>query len=120
VPNCVGSCPSGVLAIPDLQMLVVTDRATTTYIYNLALPGAQPAAVTVPSGIDELDYDPIHHRVYIGNTTAPFFMTGIDLTGSAANTVTTSLPLPGAPEQPRFSPVDGLIVFVYRPDRPLK
>jgi hypothetical protein len=109
VPNCVGSCPSGVLAVPDLQTLVVTDRANTVYIYNMALPGAQPAAVSVPTAIDELDYDPIHHRVYIGNTTAPFFMTGIDLVGSAANTVTASLPLPGAPEQPRFSPVDGLI-----------
>jgi len=109
VPNCVGSCPSGVLAIPDLQELVVTDRATSVYIYDLALPGTQPAAVTVPTAIDELDYDPIHHRVYIGNTTAPFFMTGIDLVGSTANTVVASLPLPGAPEQPRFNPVDGLI-----------
>src|SRR5580704_15990635 len=48
VPNCVGSCPSGVLAIPDLQELVVTDRATSVYIYNMALPGTQPAVVTVP------------------------------------------------------------------------
>lgn len=109
VPNCVGSCPSGVLAVPDLGKLVVTDRATTVYIYDLNLPGSQPVAVTVPTAIDELDYDPIHQRVYIGNTTAPFFMTGIDLTGANANTVTASLALPGAPEQPRFNPVDGLI-----------
>src|ERR1700686_2766416 len=56
VPNCVGSCPSGVLAIPDLQELVVTDRAQRVYIYDLALPGTQPAVVTVPTAIDELDY----------------------------------------------------------------
>src|SRR5689334_16237863 len=29
VPNCIGSCPSGVLVVPNLQKLVVTDRATT-------------------------------------------------------------------------------------------
>src|SRR5260370_477815 len=79
VPSCVGSCPSGVLVVPDLQKLVVTDRATTVYIYDLNLPGSQPVAVTVPSAIDELDYDPIHQRVYIGNTSAPYFLTGIDL-----------------------------------------
>jgi len=108
VPNCSGSCPSGVLAIPDLQKLVVTDRATTVYIYDLDLPGSPPAAVKVPASIDELDYDPIHHRVYIGNTAAPFFLTGIDLTGPNANTVVASIPLPASAEQPRFNPVDGL------------
>lgn len=58
VPSCTGSCPSGVLVVPDLQKLIVTDRATTVYIYDLNLPGSQPAAVTVPRAIDELDYDP--------------------------------------------------------------
>ena len=109
VPNCTGSCPSGVLVVPDLQKLVVTDRATTVYIYDLDLPGSQPAAVTVPTAIDELDYDPIHQRVYIGNTTAPFFLTGINLVGDHANTVVASIPLPGSAEQPRFNPVDGLM-----------
>src|SRR5260370_24557313 len=107
VPNCTGSCPSGVLVVPDLQKLVVTDRATTVYIYDLDLPGSLPAAVKVPTAIDELDYDPIHQRVYIGNTSAPFFLTGIDLTGPNANTVTASIPIPATAEQPRFNPVDG-------------
>ena len=110
VPNCTtSSCPSGVLAIPALQKLVVTDRVNTVYIYDLNLPGSLPAAVSVPTSIDELDYDPIHHRVYAGNTTAPYFMTGIDLTGPNANTVVASLPLPGSAEQPRFNPVDGMM-----------
>ncbi|MDQ6708401.1 MAG: hypothetical protein M3Z85_20780, partial [Acidobacteriota bacterium] len=109
VPNCTGSCPSGVLVVPDLQKLVVTDRATTTYIYDLDLPGAPPAAVKVPTAIDELDYDPIHQRIYAGNTAAPFFLTGIDLTGDKANTVVASIPIPGSAEQPRFNPVDGFI-----------
>src|SRR5262252_471677 len=39
VPNCTGSCPSGVLVIPDLQLLVATDRGTHVYIYDLKLPG---------------------------------------------------------------------------------
>jgi len=46
----------------------------------------------------------IHQRVYIGNTTAPFFLTGIELMGDHANTVVASLPLPGSAEQPRFNP----------------
>ncbi len=110
VPSCTASsCPSGVQVAPDIRKLVVTDRGTHVYIYDLSLPGAPPAAVTVPTAIDELDYDPIHRRVYLGNTTAPYFLTGIDLEGPNANTVVASIPLPGAPEQPRFSPVDGLI-----------
>ena len=109
VPNCTGSCPSGVLVIPDLQLLVATDRGTEVYIFDLKLPNTPPVAVIVPSGIDELDYDPIHKRIYIGNTTSPYFLTGIDLRGPNANTVTASISLPGPPEQARFNPVDGLI-----------
>jgi hypothetical protein len=73
---------------------------------------------------DSVDYDPIHQRVYIGNTTAPFFLTGIDLTGPNANTVTATIPIPGSAEQPRFNPVDGFTyltipsvgVVVFDPD----
>jgi hypothetical protein len=111
VPNCTtSSCPSGVQVAPDIQKLIVTDRVSTVYIYDLTLPGVAPAAVTLPTAPDELDYDPIHQRVYIGNTTAPFFLTGIDLTGPTANTVVASIPIPGSAEQPRFNPVDG---FMY-------
>jgi hypothetical protein len=124
VPNCTGACPSGVLVVPDLQRLVVTDRRTTAYIYNLNLPGSQPIAVTVPAGTDELDYDPIHQRVYIGNTTSPYFLTGIDLTGPNANTVVATISIPGSAEQPRFNPVDGFTyltvpsvgVLMFNPD----
>src|SRR2546428_2763376 len=110
-PGCTGtSCPSGALVIPDLQKLVLTSRGTTLWIYDLRVPGAEPLTVSpVPNGIDELDYDPIHQRIYIGNTVAPFFLIGIDLVGPAAGTVVASIPLPGSPEQPRFNPVDGLI-----------
>jgi len=111
VPNCTASsCPSGVQVAPNIRKLVVTDRGTQVYIYDLNLPGAAPASVTVPTAIDELDYDPIHRRVYLGNTTAPYFLTGIDLDGPKANTVVASIPIPGSAEQPRFNPVDG---FVY-------
>jgi len=111
VPNCTASsCPSGVLVVPDLQILVVTDRGTHAYIYDLDLAGSPPVTVTMPTAPDELDYDPIRHRVYIGNTTAPYFLTGIDLTGPNSYTVTASIPIPGSAEQARFNPVDG---FVY-------
>jgi hypothetical protein len=114
VPNCTtSSCPSGVQVAPDIRKLVVTDRgpvgASHVYIYDLSLPGAPPATVSVATAPDELDYDPIHRRVYIGNTTAPFFLTGIDLEGSKAGTVVAQIPIPGSAEQPRFNPVDGFI-----------
>jgi len=71
VPNCTpSSCPNGVLVVPDLQKLVVTDRVYA-YIYDLHLASAPPAVVGMPAAPDELDYDPIRHRVYIGNTTVP-------------------------------------------------
>ncbi len=110
-PNCTtASCRvSGIQVAPDLQKLVVTGRETTDWIYDLKTPGAPPVIVTVPSGSDELDYDPIHQRVYIGNTTAPFFLVGIDLAGPKANTVVAQIPMPGSVEQPRFNPVDGMI-----------
>src|SRR6202140_5556941 len=67
VPNCTASsCPSGVQVAPDLRKLIVTDRVSTVYIYDLSLPGGAPAAVSVATAPDELDYDPIHQRVYIG------------------------------------------------------
>lgn len=110
VPNCtVSSCPSGVQVAPNIRKLIVTDRVTHAYIYDLNLPGSAPAAVTVPTAIDELDYDPIQRRVYLGNTTAPYFLTGIDLDGTNANTVVASISIPGAPEQARFNPVDGMV-----------
>src|SRR5258708_21882884 len=97
VPNCTtSSCPSGVQVAPDIQKLIVTDRVSTAYIYDLTLPGAQPAAVTLPTAPDELDYDPIHQRVYIGNTTAPFFLSRAYLTCPNADTVTASLSIPGS------------------------
>src|SRR5215470_11954994 len=102
--DCTGStCPSGVLVIPDLQRLVLTSRGTTLWIYDLKNPGSPPLEMNgLPSGQDELDYDPIHQRIYVANTTAPYFETAIDLTGPNANTVVAMIPLPGAPEQPRF------------------
>jgi len=108
-PCTTTSCPSGIQVAPDLQKLVVTSRQTTDWIYDLKTPGAPPVTVTVPIGSDELDYDPIHQRIYVANTTAPYFLTGIDLAGPAANTVVVQIPLPGNPEQPRFDPVDGMI-----------
>src|SRR5713101_3866121 len=81
-PGCASgsSCPSGVLVVADLQKLVMTDRRTTLYVYDLLLPGP-PVTVTVPNGTDELDYDPVHQRIYVANTAAPFFLTGVDLAG---------------------------------------
>ncbi len=127
VPGCVGlndagqgSCPSGVLVAPDVHKLVITDRsnggaATTTvllnhiYIYDLRLGQfTPPAGLELPAGKapDELDYDPLNQRAYVGNTSTPFFVTVVDLVNNA---IVDQIPLPGTVEQPRFDPVDGFI-----------
>jgi len=127
VPGCVGlnsagqgSCPSGVLVAPDLHKLVITDRsnggnATTTqflnhiFIFDLRLGQfIPPEGLALPEGLapDELDYDPLNQRAYVGNTTAPFFLTVVDL---VTNAIVDQIPLPGNVEQPRFNPVDGRV-----------
>jgi hypothetical protein len=127
VPGCAGlneagqgSCPSGVLVAPDVHKLVITDRsngggATTEflnhiYIFDLRLGQfTPPEGLALPAGLapDELDYDPLNQRAYVGNTTAPFFLTVVDL---VTNVIVDQIPMPGTLEQPRFDPVDG---FVY-------
>ena len=135
VPTCdvaanrPGSCPSGVVVAPDLHRLVVTDRNTVVtatgvtvdlksiFIYDLRLLSAPPVKLDMPLGTnsDELDYNPINHRVYVGNTAPPFFVTVVDL---LTNTIVDQIPLPGAPEQPRFNPIDGF-VYVTVPGAPI-
>ena len=103
-PTC---SPSGVLVIPDLQKLIVTDRDKKIYIYDLRVPSQSPIAILPsPPGSDELDYDPLNQRAYIGNTTSDFAVTVVDMKN---NVVLGSIWLATAPEQPRFNPVDGLI-----------
>ena len=48
----------------------------------------------------------------MGNTTAPFFVTVVDLVNNA---IVDQIPMPGSVEQPRFNPVDGFI-YVSNPD----
>jgi YVTN family beta-propeller protein len=68
--------------------------------------------LTGPPGQDELDYDPLNQRVYIGNTASDFAVTVVDVKN---NRVLGSIPMSAAPEQPRFNPADGMI-YVNSPD----
>ena len=115
LPGCrtkTGCSVSGALVAPDLQKLIATDRLTGIYVYDLRVPGSTPAVLVGPPGQDELDYDPINQRAYIGNTVSDFAVTVVDVKNSR---VLGSIPLPAAPEQPRFNPVDGMI-YVNVPD----
>ena len=113
VPGCTGSgqCPSGVVVVPDVHKLVVTDRGTNIFIFDMRLPNTPPVTIPVPNiggGTDELDYDPLNHRVYVANTVAPYMLTVVNV---LTNAIKDQIPLPSNPEQPRFNPVDG---FIYQ------
>ena len=107
-----GGSTNGVVVAPDLQQLAVTDGQANVIVYDLRVPGTQPAVYTVPnitSGTDALDYDPINHTVYVINGTAPYYMTGIDLVNKK---VSSQFLLPASPELMKFNPVDGMIYQV--------
>ena len=110
VPGAPGT--NGVLVIPDLQQLVVTDGKTNVFVYDLRVPGMGPDQYTLPNiggNTDALDYDPLNGTVYVINGTAPSYMSGIDL---VHKTIASQLKLPGAPELNRFNVNDGLIYQV--------
>ena len=111
LPGCAANSacsPSGVGVAPDLQKLLITDRDMRAYIYDLRVPGQGPAAtLIVPAGPDEMDYDPLNHRYYFGNTTGPSF--NVNVVDMVTNTYVGAISLPAAPENPRFNPVDGHI-----------
>jgi hypothetical protein len=103
---------NGVLVVPDLQQLVVTDNKSNVFVYDLRTPGLAPDQYVLPNvkgGTDALDYDPFNRTVYVINGTAPYYMSGVDLYNRKLG---PQLPLPGAPELNRFNPNDGLIYQV--------
>ena len=105
-----GGNTNGVLVVPELQQLVVTDGKANVYVYDLRIPGNGPDAYVIPgitSGTDALDYDPLKHTVYVINGNRNF-ITGIDL---LFKKVTTQVSLPGSTELMRWNPNDG---FIYQ------
>ena len=108
-----GGSTNGVVIAPDLQQLVVTDGQANIIVYDLRVPGSQPAVYPIPNikgGTDALDYNPINHTVYVINGTAPYYMTGLDLVNKQ---ISSQLPLPASPELMKFNPVDGMIYQVF-------
>ena len=109
-PGCAtdATCsPSGVLVVPDLQKLIITTRNPNIFIYDLRAPGQSPVILNLPGAAsDELDYDPLNQRVYIGSTVSPF---GLIVLDAAKNTILGKIPFADSVEQPRFNPNDGLI-----------
>ncbi len=108
-----GGSTNGVVIAPDLQQLIVTDGLANVIVYDLAVPGSQPAVYPVPNitaGTDALDYNPVNQTVYVINGTAPYYMTGIDLVNQR---VSSQLKLPASPELMKFDPVDGMIYQVF-------
>ncbi|HLH23357.1 MAG TPA: hypothetical protein VK066_12600 [Chloroflexota bacterium] len=125
-PDCVNvmtarghACPSGVQVAPDLRKLLVTDRGSRIFIFDISgtpVPQSIQTTLTLPngaSGADELDYDPLNHRAYVNNGSGafpppvgPFETTVVDV---VRNVVLGAIPQVAALEQPRFNPVDGFI-----------
>jgi hypothetical protein len=106
------STVNGVLIVPELQQMVVTDGQTSVFVYDLRIPGNGPDTYHLPSvggNTDALDYDPLNHTVYVINGTAPYYLTGIDL---LYKTIRSQFQLPGSPELLKFNLVDGLIYQV--------
>ena len=115
VPSCqtqptTSSFPSGVQVAADLRRLVVTDRLTGIFVYDLTggiLPTTPIASLTGPSGQDEMDYDPLNKRVYIANTESTVLHPGAR---SDDNMILGQIgPLAESPEQTRWNPTDGLV-----------
>jgi hypothetical protein len=102
---------NGVLVVPELQLLVVTDGKANVFVYDLRVPGLAPDQYALPNvnGTDALDYDPLNRTVYVINGSAPYYMSGVDL---YHKTISKQLQLPGAPELNRFNPNDGYIYQV--------
>jgi hypothetical protein len=112
LPLPTGGSTNGVLVVPDLQVLVVTDGKANVLVWDLRTPGGNPDIYAIPQitgGTDALDYDPLNGTVYVINGSAPYFMTGIDLKNKK---VRSQLSLPGSPELMKFNPVDGKIYQV--------
>jgi hypothetical protein len=110
VPGTPPPSVNGVLVVPELQLLVVTDGRANVFVYDLRVPGLAPDQYALPNvnGTDALDYDPLNRTVYVINGSAPYYMSGIDV---YRKTITTQFKLPGAPELNRFNPNDG---FIYQ------
>jgi hypothetical protein len=99
--NC---APAGVLVAPDLRKLVMTgSNPPSLWVYDLRAPGAAPVAVTVPSGPDLIDYDPINHYVYVKHSRQVSVVDLVNLN------VVATIPISVSSQQPRFNPVDSSI-----------
>ncbi|HWD99683.1 MAG TPA: hypothetical protein VG345_11615 [Bryobacteraceae bacterium] len=112
VPLPSGGSTNGVVVVPDLHKLVVTDGLTNVFVYDLRVPSTPPDTYTVPNitgGTDALDYDPLNRTVYVINGNAPYYETGVDLVNRK---IATQFQLPGSPELLRFNSFDGLIYQV--------
>jgi hypothetical protein len=114
----------------DTGRVMIFDISQTPTPQGAPLATIQVGSVGAGNALepDELDYDPVNHRVYVGNTAGAPFVTVIQLLKTApwavavgqislAQFVTCSPPPPTWPngppscgvEQPRFDPVDTLI-----------
>jgi hypothetical protein len=122
------ACPSGTLVAPDLRKLLVTDRGSHVFIFDISqtpFPQTPVATITLAGGAggaDEMDYDPVNHFAFVNNggglfpplpggSVGPIQVTMINVaTNALVNTVVVPTP---SLEQPRFNPVDG---FIYNND----
>jgi YVTN family beta-propeller protein len=113
-----GTIPHGIALASDLQRLYTGNDDSTVSVIDIKPSSPHRYAVIAsistkgPGIADLVDYDPVDHKLYVGNADDGF-VSSIDV---KTNTVVKQIPNLGKVEQPRYDPADGM-VYVSNAER---
>jgi YVTN family beta-propeller protein len=110
--------PHGIVLAPDLKRLYTANDGSTVSVIDAdpSSPHANSVLATISTngqGIaDLIDYDPVDHKLYVGNLDDGF----VSSISVYTNKVVKQVPNLGRVEQPRYDAADGM-VYVASADR---